>query len=61
VHLVVDSAVAHLDLEGSLNSPGGVPGVNAKPVVQTAFSAPTDNFDGVATELSAGLVNVDSA
>jgi hypothetical protein len=34
VDLAIDSAVTLLDLEGSLVSPGVVPGVNCEPVVK---------------------------
>ena len=51
MHLVVDAAVAHLDLEGAHITPGVVPGVHAQPVVDSVLSAPTDGLDGVTTEL----------
>lgn len=50
MHLVVDTASTHLDLEGTHVTPGVVPGVNAKPVVFTVLVTPTDGLDGVATE-----------
>jgi len=60
VHLSVDSAGAHLDLEGALVTPGVVPGVDTEPVVFTVFSAPTDGLDSVTTESRARLVRVDT-
>ena len=60
MHLSVDTAVTHLDLEGSLVSPGVVPGVDAEPVVLTTLGSPTDGLDGVASEGGSGLVGVDS-
>ena len=60
VHLIVDAAVAHLDLEGALVAPSVVPGVDAEPVVLTTFGTPTDGLDGVATKSRSGLVGVDS-
>lgn len=60
VDLVVDAAVAHLDLEGTLVTPGLVPGVHAQPVVDVVIGAPADHLDGVATVGGAGLVLVDT-
>jgi hypothetical protein len=60
VHLGVDSAVAHLDLEGSHVSPGVVPGVNAEPVVGALFNTPADDLDGVASEGGTSHVLVDT-
>jgi len=61
VHLGVDTSFTHLDLEGTLITPGVVPGVNAEPVVDTIFVTPTDGLDGVATESRTRLVSVDTA
>lgn len=59
--MVGDVALVHGNLEGAIVSPGAVPGVDTKPVVLTVFSAPSDGLDGMATELSTGLVSVDTA
>jgi len=61
VHLGVDSALTHLDLESTLITPGVVPGVNAEPVVNTVLVTPTDGLDGVATKGRTRLVGVDTA
>eukprot|EP00353_Schmidingerella_taraikaensis_P008653 CAMPEP_0185577312 /NCGR_PEP_ID=MMETSP0434-20130131/9842_1 /TAXON_ID=626734 ORGANISM="Favella taraikaensis, Strain Fe Narragansett Bay" /NCGR_SAMPLE_ID=MMETSP0434 /ASSEMBLY_ACC=CAM_ASM_000379 /LENGTH=217 /DNA_ID=CAMNT_0028194859 /DNA_START=43 /DNA_END=697 /DNA_ORIENTATION=+ len=58
--LTVDTAVAHLDLEGALVTPGVVPGVNAEPVVFTVLRAPADRLDGVAAESGTSLMLVDA-
>jgi len=60
VHLVVDAAVTHQDLEGTLVAPCVVPRVDAQPVVITVFMTPADDFDGVTTERSSTLVLVDT-
>ena len=57
MHLVVDAASAHLDLEGALVTPGVVPGVDAEPVVLTVLVTPTDSLDGVTSKsLSSGVL-----
>ena len=48
--LSVDSTLTLLDLEGSLVTPGVVPGVDGEPVVFATLSSPTDEFDGVTSE-----------
>ena len=58
--LSVDAAVSLLDLEGSLVTPGVVPGVDGEPVVGVVLSSPADELDGVSTESGAGGVLVDS-
>ena len=60
MHLVVDAARAHLDLEGALVTPGVVPGVDAEPVVLTALGTPTDGLDSVTTESLTSLVLIDT-
>ena len=60
VHLSVDTASAHLDLEGALVTPSVVPGVDTEPVVNTVLFAPADGLDGVTTESGARLVLVDT-
>jgi len=60
VHLSVDTAVTHEDLEGSHIAPGVVPGVDTEPVVLTVLRAPADRLDSVATEGRASLVGVDA-
>ena len=50
MHLVVDAAVTHLDLEGAHVTPGVVPGVDGEPVVFATFGSPSDEFDGVTSE-----------
>ena len=60
MHLAVDVAVAHEDLEGAHIAPGVVPGVDTEPVVFTVLSAPADRLDGMATEGRASLVRVDA-
>jgi len=60
VHLSVDAAVAHEDLEGAHVTPSVVPRVDAEPVVLAVLSAPADSLDGVASELGTGLVRVDT-
>ena len=56
MHLVVDSNISSFDHEGSLDTPGVVPGVVAEPVVHSAgsVSSPSDNLDGVATKSFTG-------
>ena len=61
VDLVVDVAFTLLDLEGSLVSPGVVPGVHGKPVVLATFGSPANEFDSVTTEFASTLVRVHSA
>jgi hypothetical protein len=58
VHLIVDAAVAHLNLEQTLVSPCVVPWVDAKPVVKSTFITPTDNFDSVSSESCTGNILV---
>ena len=58
MHLVVDAAVAHLDLEGAQVAPGVVPGVDAEPVVHAVLSAPADRLDRVTAEFITSLVLV---
>ncbi len=60
MHLSVDATVAHQDLEGSLVTPGVVPGVDTEPVVLTVLGTPADGLDSVTTEGSAGLMRVDT-
>jgi len=60
VHLVVDTAFSNLDLEGTVVSPGSVPGVNSEPVVLSVFVSPSDNFDGVTSEGVSTSVLIDS-
>jgi len=61
VHLVVDTTSTHGNLEGTLITPGVVPGVNAEPVVLTVLSTPTDGLDGVTTESRSRLMGVNTA
>ena len=58
--LVIDTTVSHKNLEGTLVAPCVVPGVNAKPVVKTVFSAPTDNLDSVTTFSSTSQVLINT-
>ena len=62
MHLSVDTAVTHEDLEGTIVTPGVVPGVDAKPVVfaRIGISTPTDGLDGVTTESASSCVLVDT-
>ena len=62
MHLSVDTAGTHLDLEKTLVTPGVVPGVDAKPVVLTrvCISTPTDGLDGVTTESISSFMLVDT-
>lgn len=48
------------DAEGTLLTPGVIPGVGADPVWSAVLNAPTDHLDGVTTEVLAGLVLVDT-
>ena len=59
--LSVDSTLALLDLEGTLVTPGVVPGVDSEPVVFTPLGSPTDELDGVTSESRTRLVGVDTA
>jgi len=61
VHLLVDAAVALLDLEESRKAPWSSPWVGAEPVVEAILSTPADDLDGVATSDSTGDVVVDTA
>jgi len=49
-----------LDLEESINSPTGSPGVGTEPVIHTVFVSPTENLDGVSSFERARDVVVDS-
>jgi len=60
VHLVVNATVAHEDLEGSLVTPGVVPGVHAEPVVLSVLGTPTNDLNGVTTKGGSSLVRVDT-
>jgi len=62
VHLVADAALTGGDLEGTLVTPGVVPGVDAEPVWQARLfvSSPTDALNGVTTEGRARLMGVDT-
>ena len=60
MHLTVDVAIAHLDLESALVAPGVVPGVDAEPVVLAVLDTPTDGLNGVTTKGRAGSVLVDT-
>lgn len=60
MHLVVNTSFTHLDLEGTLITPGVVPGVDTEPVVHTVLGTPTDGLDGVTTESFSGLDGVDT-
>ena len=60
VHLSVDTGVTDLDLEGTVVSPGSVPGVNSEPVVLSVFVSPSDNFDSVTSEGVSTSVLIDS-
>merc|ERR1719162_150172 len=60
MNLFVDSAVTLLDLEGSLVTPGVVPGVDGEPVLFSGLSSPADKLDGVTTEGFASNVLVDT-
>lgn len=54
--LRVNAAFSKGDPEGSVVAPGLVPGVHAEPVV----SSPSNNLNGVTTELATSLVSVHS-
>ena len=56
VDLVVDTAVALLDHEGSIDTPGVVPGVNCEPVVQAVLDTPADELDCMSTQACTSLV-----
>merc|ERR1712127_116147 len=60
VDLVVDATVSLLDLEGSLVTPGVVPGVDGEPVVLTGLGSPADKLNGVTSESGASGVLVDT-
>lgn len=60
MHLVVDAGVSHLNFEGTLVSPGAVPGVNSEPVVLAVLVSPSDNLDGMTTEGTTGCVGVNT-
>jgi len=62
VHLVADAALISGDLEGTLVTPGVVPGVNAEPVLHARLfvSSPADALNGVTTEGRARLMGVDT-
>jgi len=62
VHLSVDTAIAHKDLEGTQVTPGVVPGVDTEPVVlaRIGVSSPTDGLDSMTTEGIASRVLVDT-
>ena len=61
VHLLVDAAVALLNLEEASHAPADAPGVSAEPVVEAALNTPAEDLDGVATSDTAGDVVVDTA
>jgi len=58
--LVVDAAVSLQDFESSLIAPGGVPGVDAEPVVLAVLGAVANHLDSVATFRFTCLMRVDS-
>ena len=58
--LSVDSSFTLLDFEGSLVTPGVVPGVDGEPEVFASFGSPTDEFDGVTSKSLSRLVGVDT-
>ena len=60
MNLSVDATVSLLDLEGSLVTPGVVPGVDGEPVVDTGLGSPADKLDGVTSESGASGVLVDT-
>ena len=59
--LVADSTDILSDFEGSLVSPGVVPGVDGEPVVFSTFGSPADELDGMTSEGLSRLMAVDSA
>jgi len=61
VHLSVDAGVSNFDLEGTVVSPGSVPGVDSEPVVLAALGTPANHFDSVTTEGVSSSVLVDTA
>ena len=60
MHLIVNAAVAHKDLESSLITPVVVPGVDTEPVVLTIFDTPADHLDSMTTKLLSGHVLVNT-
>ena len=60
MHLSINSAVTHLDLEQSLVPPGVVPGVYTEPVVKTTFGTPADDLNCVAAEGSTSSLLIDT-
>lgn len=60
MHLVVNAAVSHLDLEEALVTPGVVPRVDNEPVVYVAFHTPADDLDSVSSEFFPRSVLVDA-
>ena len=60
MHLSVDTRITNLDLEGTVVSPGSIPGVNSEPVVLSVLVSPSDNFDGVTSKGVSSSMLVDS-
>lgn len=60
MHLVVDTAFSNLDLEGTVVSPGSVPGVDSEPVVDSVHVTPANDLDGVTTKSASRGMLVDS-
>jgi hypothetical protein len=58
--LVVDTAFSNLDLEGTVVSPGSVPGVDSEPVVDSVHVTPANDLDGVTTKSASRGMLVDS-
>ena len=50
MHLVVDAAFAHLNLEETTVAPSLIPRVDTEPVVKPFFNTPSDNFNGMTSK-----------
>jgi len=58
--VAVETALSFLDLEETRCTPVGVPGVGSEPEFDSTFNTPSDDLDGVATEVAAALVLIDT-
>lgn len=61
IHLVIDSALPHLDLKESIVSPSSVPGVGTEPIVEVSLLSPSNNLDCMSTKKFSRFMLVDSA
>jgi hypothetical protein len=58
--LLLEAALVHSHPEVTVETPTGTPRVSDDPVRSGTSSTPTDNLDGVTTELTTGSVDVDT-